>query len=244
MKTKAMRRKHFTLIEMLVVIAIIAILAAMMAPSLMTARARAMEAACLNNLKQMGAATMLYTEEYRFYPNQRWNYQLGAYADAQGSTVPGIFRCMGVPYDRTNGGGLLAITYGMPGVYYNCTQWGEYIGFGNPALTWSGQPEYYIRASAVRAPSQKAVMVEWWDDSQTGNLEMGSSSLNDRNVMYVHDKRSNLAFADGRAVASGWDFAGEFKAPKDLPGGRYAGARCATTPSVNIFLPKSTAPWR
>ena len=241
MINKMMCKTPFTLIEMLVVIAVIAILAGMLAPSLMTARARALETACLNNLKQMGAATMLYTEEYRYYPNQRWNYQLGAYADAQGSTVPGIFRCMGVPYDRTNGGGLLAITYGMPGVYYDCVQYGEYIGFGNPWYTWNGRPEYYIRAGSVRSPSQKAVMTEFWNDTQKDNLEMGSSSLNDRNVMYVHGKRSNLVLADGRAETSGWEFAAEFKS---APGGRYEMARCGSKPSLNIFLPKSAAGYR
>jgi len=57
-------KRAFTLIELLVVIAIIAILAAILFPVFAQARATARKAVCLSNLKQMGLAHIMYTNDY------------------------------------------------------------------------------------------------------------------------------------------------------------------------------------
>ena len=53
----------FTLIELLIVIAIIAVLAAILFPVFLSARKRAYRTACAANLKQIGLAVMLYADD-------------------------------------------------------------------------------------------------------------------------------------------------------------------------------------
>ena len=68
-----MKQKGFTLIEILVTVALIAVFAAVLSPVLSRVREKGRQTSCTSNLKQLGMAFTQYAQDYNdHFPNVLW----------------------------------------------------------------------------------------------------------------------------------------------------------------------------
>jgi prepilin-type N-terminal cleavage/methylation domain-containing protein/prepilin-type processing-associated H-X9-DG protein len=177
-----MSRKGFTLIELLVVIAIIAILAAILFPVFARARAKAEQASCLSNVKQLMLATLMYcndNDQILFPSWGGWARGIAPYTQNDQ-----MFACPSQTW-TLNWSGLSATTIaGLPnitqqGVYYPGYQTNAYYFDSLQTQGWWNHPlDYFqhIAHFALWVEAQSCGPTRGWQYSGTGGGVTGGTS--------------------------------------------------------------------
>lgn len=172
MLAKKLRARGFTLIELLVVIAIIAILAAILFPVFAQAREAARKSSCQSNLKQLGNAVAMYTNDYDGYtingggdchgaapgsgcsrqnpqPTLQWQWVIQPYVKNWN-----VYRCPSDPRSINN----IPVSYGV----------------NNWALRNLGNPGG-VNESAIPAPAETVALAEGGNGGWTDNAGNGTT---------------------------------------------------------------------
>ena len=190
----------FTLIELLLVIAIIAILAAMLLPALKAAKDMAQQSLCQSNMRQDYLGMLNYNDDYNGYipPTSvqltgtevlYWTDLLKPYL---GSSTP-ILGFDNITWFHNWGPVPKVLTCPCQP---NVTNAWSGIGINNYALTPSLWPTNGVRMQRIRQPSKLILFGDaFWIE---GTTEMGNSVLNGGGtVSWRHGGKSNFFYCDG-----------------------------------------------
>lgn len=201
--------RFFTLVELLIIIAIIGVLAALLMPALRSALASAHTTSCANNLRILGAAMATSAEDKRgWYPGgrewqplttwaQAWFYNkyFNAQAPIQEEYVDGKWRVKLSERWR--------ITPTPQGQLYHCPaasfRWEDYpSGWSQWDYILSYARTYQllsVRVNRLKKPSQAAVLIETWSVWDDAFIDCAAANAN-TNITDRHN-RGNLLFYDG-----------------------------------------------
>ena len=185
-----MSKKAFTLLEILVVVAIIGILAAILFPAFARARENARRASCQSNLKQLGLGFQQYIQDYDGY--------LPAFAWAD--TAP-----YGV--DRTWDLSIFPYTKSMSLI--QCPSDSESKRVDSPQLGYNLYRSYAVASFSLRETvyqrQSETVLLTEVKNSPTGwNLTWGDSTYVDclgLPVVWRHNETANFLYLDGHVKA-------------------------------------------
>ena len=205
-------RDGFTLVELMVVVAIIGILVALLLPALNHAMARARLTQCANNVRQLGLGLQQFVSDYHLYPlsvdaefdkssnptnfntwTEAIEYQIGG-DDHRSNPFfwdKGVWLCPGVKSKGILGQSFNSYGYNDYGIGVNSNSLGLGGHYGFTHVIQAGQPPVVkppVNASEIINPSEMMAI----GDGFHGN---GTEIFSGQDVLWRHN--SYTGFTDG-----------------------------------------------
>lgn len=224
----------FTLVELMIVIAIIAILAGLLLPALNKARERAKSTGCLNNLRSINMAVQNYADDNddRYFT---YDWKIGdtsyKWHNPYGGKAP-LYPYLGV---KDSGTYLFSINKNGARHPLTCPKrnFGDFPNADTSYAASYGYSSYFYSIIAEKGykrtmfltPSRTAFMGEsfrpyWGVGTSTSNIWVETT-------IEAHSGSVDSAFCDGHASLERYDY---------IPNGIYARRPNGKTPSQHIFF--------
>ena len=206
MKRSGYMRRKFTFIELLVVVAIIAILVSILLPALNQAREAGRKISCVNNIKSITLAHSMYLNDYNdwtmgaecYHNKDSWDCALGSYLGNLKRTekrTSDILNCPSNPLGRIDENNKFYRSYSV----------NSYLTIRNKEWTFGLDFRKGGKLENLKSPSKTIWIAERF---QYNNLvfanscyDVQPSNINDATNLIAHNGRKNYSFYDGHIVS-------------------------------------------
>ena len=203
---KPQANNTFTLLELLVVIGIIALLTSLLLPALGSAREQARKIVCSGNLKQLGSAALMYTDDFD-----------GHNPYIQDAQVDGTWWCTPVarqgwitlylPYDANKRPAVPSLHCPSGYTNDNYTWYGNTYGLNQSQCflgAWLGPvtASNWLKLANIKSPEDKLLATEMNGIFGVADSRMFCVKSELQYIRYLHGRSANALWFDGHVTST------------------------------------------